>query len=130
MVMSYLSCCVDWMDAWRGFDCGNFLVWARDFEDTVITDLMCPSVDRDRPFNLLVITRTAEHCNHYCNQLKCTMAMCNFIIKTLHSQHVRSFIVHNQEGIHQSISIKHIVIKFLILCYNIAVSLGILNSVQ
>jgi len=108
----------------------DFLVWARDLEDTAITDLMCPSVDRDRPFNLPVITRTAEHCNHYCNQLKCTMAMRHFIIKTLHPQHVRSFIAHNQGGIQQSISIKHRVIKFLILYYNIAVSLGILNSVQ
>jgi len=47
----------------------DFLVWARDLEDTVITDLMCPSVDRLRSFNLLVITRTAEHCNYYCKRL-------------------------------------------------------------
>jgi len=47
----------------------DYLVWVRDLEDTAITDLMCPSVDRDRSFKLLVITRTTEHCNYYCNQL-------------------------------------------------------------
>jgi len=47
----------------------DFLIWARNLEDTVITDLMFPSVDRDRSFNLLVITRAAEHCNYYCRQL-------------------------------------------------------------
>jgi hypothetical protein len=61
---------------------------------------------------------------------KCTVAICNFIIKTLHIQHVRSFIAHNHGRMHQSISIKHIVITFLILHYNTAISLGILNSVK
>jgi hypothetical protein len=74
LVKSYLSYRVDWLENWHRLD------WERIFflgeillEITVITDFMCPSVNRDRLFVLLFFykgkklfthIRAAEHCNH------------------------------------------------------------------
>lgn len=130
MVMSYLSCCVEWLDDWHGFDCGRFSnlgekSWRhRHYRLNV-------SICRQRSVFQFASNYTRRRTLQLLLQAtKCTMAMCNFIIKTVHLQHVRYYIAHNQGGIHQSISIKHGAIKFLILYYNTAISLGILNSVQ
>lgn len=129
MVMSYRSCCVDWLDAWHGFDCGRFSSlgersWRHRHYRLDVS--ICRQIKVFQFASNYTHRRTLQL---LLQATKCTMAMCNYIIKSLHLQYVRSFIAHNQGGIHQSISIKHGVIKFLILYYNTA-TLGILNSVQ
>jgi len=130
MVMSYLCCCVDWLDAWHGFDCGSFSsLGERSWRHCHYR--LDVSICRQRS----VFQFASNYTHRQILQLllqppKCRVAMCNFIIKTLHIQHVRSLIAHNQGGIYQSISIKQRVIKFQMLYYNDAISIGILNSVQ
>jgi hypothetical protein len=87
-VISYLGCCVDWLDAWHGFNCGT----VSSLGEKSWRHRHC-RLDMSICWQKSVFQFSSNYAHRRTLQLllqptKCTMEMCNFIIKALHLQHV------------------------------------------